>query len=232
MQIPPTLIYLACTMLPVTAVGCGLVLALPLVGLTCLAMSRSAAAKLIRRWLRILALLALIIGLAAMSVLAVRQALQEMGPSWRAAQGQGVPGTFTAEDMYHIGRGRERVWHGTFVSDDLMVTRTGVQLSGVPTEMALGVKVRALDSGAHRVVYGPGAGGVLAGAVKLLVLVVVWSGAGLMLRTRVRRWLSHRRQQRDLLEHRATGDGGHAVRVAIAPKQRLSHAARRRAGSR
>ncbi|MFD0598772.1 hypothetical protein ACFQZ4_46120 [Catellatospora coxensis] len=215
-----------------TAIACGLLLALPLVGLTYLATSRGAAATLFRRGLRTLAMFLLVIGLAAMSVLAVRQALQEIGPSWRAALGQGMPGTFTADDTYHIGRGRERVWRGTFVSDDLSVTRSGVQLSGVPAEMALGVKVQVLDSGAHRVVYVPGPGGVLGRAVVLLILVVFWSGAGLTVGMRARRWLSHRRRQRHLIEHRMVGGGEHAVRVALAPKKRLSRAARRRVASR
>jgi hypothetical protein len=191
------------------------------------------AATFIRRWLRTLALSALIIGLAAMSVLAARQALQEMGPSWRAAHGHGIAGTFTAEDMYEIGRGRNQVWLGTFVSDDRTVTRTGVQLSGVPAEMALGVQVRVLDSGARRVVYGPGAvAAVPARAVVLLILVLFWSGAGLFGAMRVRRWLSHRRQQRQLLEHRVPQEGGHAVRVANAPKRRIPRDARRRTSSR
>ncbi|GAA1382822.1 hypothetical protein [Catellatospora chokoriensis] len=99
--------------------------------------------------------------------------------------------------------------------------------------MAPGVQVRALDSGARRVVYGPGAiGGVLARVFVLLILVVFWSGTGVYLAMKVQRLLLQRRRQRHLLEHRAAGDGGHAVRVAIAPKMRLSRAARRRASSR
>ncbi|WP_144126602.1 hypothetical protein [Catellatospora sichuanensis] len=97
--------------------------------------------------------LALVVSLM---VLASNKVLAELGPSWRAANGEGVAGTFNPTGTYEVGR-RTQIWKGDFVSDDRSVLHFDVQLDNAPPDMRLGRPVPALDTGAQGVVYVPGA---------------------------------------------------------------------------
>lgn len=87
--------------------------------------------------------------------------LHELGPSWRAANGEGVPGTFVATKEYELGPpggGRKaRVLEGTFVSDDASVMYSDVELANAPGDLELGMPMPALDTGVEGVVYPAGA---------------------------------------------------------------------------
>ncbi|GAA1420668.1 hypothetical protein [Catellatospora coxensis] len=101
----------------------------------------------------------LVLGLCTGAVLTVvPQPVGELGPSWRAAQGDGVAGRFVATNTYKVGR-HTHIWEGTFTSDDGTVVHFGVELDNAPPDMRVGDEVPALDTGALGVVYVPSGSG-------------------------------------------------------------------------
>ena len=141
-------------------------------------MSQSRLARSVRRASRYFLVGVLVTAVAAISVLGVRQSIDEFGPSWRAATGHGVAGAFTPERVDAAGRGgRRQEWRGTFVSTDQRIIRRDVVLDTPPDRMRIGLTVPASDTGARRVVYG--AGIPIAPVESLAVLVLVAFGWGL-----------------------------------------------------
>lgn len=108
------------------------------------------------RWLGAFITVIFLVLVASIMALVWNTKLQDLDPSWRAANGEGIPGTFVATETYEVGR-RTHLWKGTFTSDDGSVHRGNVQLDSAPPDMELGEPVPALDTGAHDVVYVPGA---------------------------------------------------------------------------
>jgi hypothetical protein len=65
----------------------------------------------------------------ALGALLVFSAALDLGPSIKAARGEGVHGTFTAKDEA-CGDAGPCTWHGQFVSDDGRVRLTDVAIDG------------------------------------------------------------------------------------------------------
>ncbi|MFC6020044.1 hypothetical protein ACFP2T_28100 [Plantactinospora solaniradicis] len=157
-------------------------------GVTWFLMSSGSGARRVRRTVGQLLAGLLVAGFATLSALGVGQALDELGPSWRAATGGGTAGSFTAESMWAGGPAvRDRQWRGTFVSTDRSVVRRDVKLADVPVQIEIGSSVPARDTGGA-VVYGAGfPTAVLGNLVVPPVVVLVWGLAGWFLVRRLRR---------------------------------------------
>jgi hypothetical protein len=79
----------------------------------------------------------------------------DLGPSWRAHQGRGTPGMVT---VTHKDCGRSCSYSGDFVSDDGTIRRADVGLATGFSDVAVGVRLRAIDEGSAYNVYPPGGG--------------------------------------------------------------------------
>jgi hypothetical protein len=147
--------------------------------------------RLVARTLVTAGLVAGTVIVLAISIGGVWQGFSELPSARAAAAGNGIKGTFIADDTYPLGvRYRSRVWQGRFVSDDGTVVRDRIQLEGAPPDMALGRPVPAVDTGAARVVYGESAGtSAVFDVMAILLGLGVWIAAAWF----GVRWLRRRR---------------------------------------
>jgi hypothetical protein len=132
----------------------------------------------IGHWRRTFIIWVTIPGLAAFAVFT---GVQDLGPSWRAKQGQGIVGTYTA--THEECRRRSCTMHGTFTADDGSSKRENVILRDSGDSLRRGDTAPALDSGDEDAVFPPGGGagvplaigfltvGTLVLAIYLFVLV-------------------------------------------------------------
>jgi peptidoglycan/LPS O-acetylase OafA/YrhL len=98
------------------------------------------------------------IALALLAILLVYLAVPNIGPTLRAARADGVPGEFTARELYCVQHpGHETcTWSGEFRADGGGV-RADVAFYGADREMLQqGQRARAFDVGRSGQVYGPG----------------------------------------------------------------------------
>jgi hypothetical protein len=151
----------------------------------------------VKRLLRRGAVVVGVAALGAVMALGVGQLVRDLAPSWHAMRGDGIRGTFTADETFVIGRGGDRVWRGRFVSDDGSVVRERVELAGAVRRMAIGRPVPAIDTGADRDVFArPGYGAFVEQVRRLLVLGLFGLGGGLggglVAVWSLRRWLRRR----------------------------------------
>lgn len=101
--------------------------------------------------------------------------VQDAGPSWRAARGDGTPGTFTIEEVQRSRGGCS--WRGDFASDDGRIRRADVTLDECREDVPVGSDVRAIDVGSRAAVYpAEGSRQVLIVLVLLVASVVVLAG--------------------------------------------------------
>lgn len=96
------------------------------------------------------------IGMAVLGVVGVYAGAVQVTPAWRAAHGQGVPGTVTITSVYcHAKGGCER--HGLFRPDSSGQTQGDVELVGVTGDVGDQARVFAeSDSSGGGRVYGTG----------------------------------------------------------------------------
>lgn len=154
--------------------------------LTWLLMTRSGLARSVRRSGRYLLVVALVVAGVAISLLGVWQSFSRLGPSWRAAMGQGTEGTFTSERVDFIGRGGDQQWRGTFISTDHSIVRYDVVLDNPPNRMQIGSAIPARDTGARGVVYGHGIPFAVVRDLLVLPLVLLgWIVCGWLLVARL-----------------------------------------------
>lgn len=92
----------------------------------------------------------------AMAVVAVFTGVQDLGPSLRAKQGEGVVGTFTA--THEKCRRRSCTVHGTFTATDGSSKRENLILRDSGDSLSIGDTAPALDSGDDDAVFPPGGG--------------------------------------------------------------------------
>lgn len=120
------------------------------------------------------------VGLPLIAVMGLAFGSADVLPAWKAKNGSGVVGTFTAvrEDC---GR-RTCSFYGDWVSADGTSTRTGVILYDEPGSLRAGGTTEAIDSGARKGVFATGGGityllvtgltlaGVIAGVVWVVLV--------------------------------------------------------------
>ncbi|MEV7966113.1 hypothetical protein AB0O34_09025 [Sphaerisporangium sp. NPDC088356] len=107
-----------------------------------------------------------------------------VGPTLRAARGDGDPGVFTARSVSCIQHpGHESCsWLGEFRSDDGRIDRAEVALYGSDRDsLSPGMDTKAIDVGRPNLVYGPGGSNewiftALVFLAGLLVLVFAYAG--------------------------------------------------------
>jgi hypothetical protein len=96
------------------------------------------------------------IGVPVLCAVALFYGAQDVGPAWTARFGDGVHGTFTAQDQscgrYHCQ------WRGSFVSVDGGIRRDDVGLASGGADLSLGGSTGAIDVGDRTLVYPVGGG--------------------------------------------------------------------------
>ena len=126
-------------------------------------------------------------------------AVPNVVPSVRAARAEGTPGVFTAQRLGCVRHpGHESCsWTGEFRSDDGQIHRAGVSLRGSDRQsLRPGTRIRAVDVGRARQVYGPGGSREWLPTMALLAL-----GVGIL------GYLGVRRLQHPLTGSCAVGEG-------------------------
>jgi hypothetical protein len=119
------------------------------------------------------------VGLPLIAVIGLAFGSVDVLPAWKAKNGSGVVGTFTAQ-REDCGR-RTCSFYGDWVSADGTSTRTDVILYDEPDSLSKGGTTEAIDSGARKGVFATGGGltyllvtGLtLAGVIAAIVWVVL-----------------------------------------------------------
>jgi hypothetical protein len=116
--------------------------------------------------------LLLLVGLPIIAVAALALGGIDAVASWRAKNGGGVTGAFTA-DRQECSR-RTCNFHGSWTAADGSRSRSDVILYDAPADLAVGQSITTVDTGARKGVFTAGGGG----STYLITTVIAMLGVG------------------------------------------------------